>query len=74
MWYECNNDWHYFGMHGFWWLFWVALVLILLFLIFRPVMTSKKSKDTSIDILRRKYASGDISTEEFEERKRALEQ
>ncbi len=75
MWYECNNNWHYFGMHGFWWLFWVALVLILLFLIFRPNnIIGKKGKDSPLEILRRKYASGDISTEEFEERKRKLKE
>ena len=33
----------------------------------------KKGKDSSLEILRQKYASGDISTEEFEERKRVLE-
>jgi len=75
MWYECNNDWHVFGMHGFWWLFWVILVLILLFLIFRPNnIIGRKGKDSSLEILRRKYASGEISTEEFEERKRLLEE
>ena len=55
MWYECNNDWHVFGMHGFWWLFWVILVLILLFLIFRPNnIIGRKGKDSSLEILRRK--------------------
>jgi putative membrane protein len=72
MWYECNNEWHYFGMHGFWWLFWI-IVLVLIFLVFRPYLISKTGKDSSLDILRRKYAAGDISTEEFEERKRVLE-
>lgn len=72
MWYECNNDWHYFGMHGFWWLFWV-IILIVIFLVLKPYLINKKGKDSSLEILRRKYASGDISTEEFEERKRTLE-
>ncbi|MHB1106396.1 MAG: SHOCT domain-containing protein [Lutibacter sp.] len=73
MWYECNNDWHYFGMHGIWWLFWV-IVLIVIFLVLKPYLIGKKGKDSSLEILRRKYASGDISTEEFEERKRVLKE
>tara|TARA_R110000744_G_C19350602_1_gene560393 strand:- start:1444 stop:1572 length:129 start_codon:yes stop_codon:yes gene_type:complete len=38
-----------------------------------PYLIGKKGKDSSLDILRRKYAAGDISKEEFEERKRVLE-
>ena len=73
MWYECNNANHYFGMHGFWWLFWV-IVLIVFFLALKPYLIGgNKGKDSSLDILRRKYAAGDISKEEFEERKRVLE-
>lgn len=72
MWNNCNNEWHYFGMHGIWWLFWIV-ILIIIFLVLRPSLISKKRKDSSLEILRRKYASGDISTEEFEERKRILE-
>ncbi|AMC11786.1 hypothetical protein Lupro_11120 [Lutibacter profundi] len=72
MWYECNNNWHYFGMHGFWWLFWI-IALIVIFLVLKPYLINKKEKDSSLEILRRKYASGNISTEEYEERKRILE-
>tara|TARA_R110002167_G_scaffold144249_1_gene334373 strand:- start:534 stop:662 length:129 start_codon:yes stop_codon:yes gene_type:complete len=39
----------------------------------RPYLIGKKGKDSSLDILRRKYAAGYISKEEFEERKRVLE-
>ena len=73
MWHDCNNEWHYFGMHGFWWLFWVV-ILIAIFLVLKPNLISKKGKDSSLEILRGKYASGDISKEEFEERKRVLEE
>ena len=71
MWQSCNNNWHFFGMHGIWWLFWIV-VLIVIFLILRPYLVSKKEMDSALEILRRKYASGEISSEEFEERKKVL--
>lgn len=72
MWDTCNNNWHYFGMHRFWWLFWV-FVLIVIFLVLKPYLKVKNGKDSALEILSRKYASGEISKEEFVERKKILE-
>jgi putative membrane protein len=73
MMHEWNYEWHFFGMHGLWWLFWVILLLVIFFVAFRGELRTKKKKDSPLDILKRRYASGDISTEEYKERKRALE-
>ena len=73
MMHEWNYEWHFFGMHGLWWLFWVILLLVIFFVAFRGELRIKKKKDSPLDILKRRYASGDISTEEYKERKRALE-
>jgi putative membrane protein len=62
----------FWGMHVFWWLFWIVLI-IGLYGLFEPVRRSK-SRETPLEILQRRYANGEISTEDYEERKKRLEQ
>jgi len=68
---------HYFsggsfwGMHFFWWLFWL-IVIALFFSLLTPVPRSK-ARETPLQTLQRRYAAGEISTEEYEERKQRLE-
>lgn len=52
------------GMHVFWWLFWIAVM----FSPFTPVPRSRR-RETPLELLQRHYTAGDISTEEYEERK-----
>jgi putative membrane protein len=57
---------HYWGMHLFWWLFWLALVVLLLSTGWprsRIVL-----RDGAIDALRTRYAAGEIDEEEYQER------
>lgn len=65
---------HFLGMHYFGWIFWLA-VLIGIFYLLRTAFTSDKNqnKETPVDILKRKYAEGSISIEEYEKRKSILE-
>lgn len=67
--------WSFIGMHPIWWLFW-ALLLIAIFGFATPVprRTLRQSRDNSpLTILQRRYASGQMSTEEYQERKAVLE-
>ena len=67
------NGWSLFGMHFFWWLFWLGLILTT-FTTFTPVPKSQmKSGERALDILRRRYAAGKVTTEEYERRKKVLE-
>ncbi len=59
--------------------FWVLLIVGLVFLI-RYLATSSKNenpdtegKDTALEILKKRYASGEIDKDEFEERRRDLQ-
>lgn len=61
----------FFGMHLFWWLFWFS-VIGLFFSLVTPVPRGRM-RETPLQILQGRYAAGDISTEEYEERKRHLE-
>ena len=60
----------FWGMHMFWWLFWVLLI-VLFFGVATPVPRSR-AKQAPLDILQRRYAAGEISTADYEERKEKL--
>lgn len=61
----------FWGMHIFWWLFW-ALLIVLFFTLVTPV-PKHRVRETPLEILQRRYAAGEISSEEYEERKAKLE-
>ena len=64
----------WFGMHMLWWLFWI-LLLTSLFSFVTPVPRKKArlNRLTPLDILQRRFAAGEITTEDYEERKARLE-
>lgn len=53
----------------FWWIFWILLIAWILLMPYKK----KRKKDTSIDILKKRFASGEITKEEFEETKQLLD-
>lgn len=66
------NGYHFWGMHLIWWFLW----LILLFWIFftpYDVPGKRRKKDSPLDILQKRFASGQITKEEYEEHKKILE-
>lgn len=71
MWHICDGH-HFGGMHFFWWLFWVIIILW-------AIKTSRKNpnqqvKDgTPLDILKKRFANGDVTKEEYEEMKKTIE-
>jgi len=71
MWY--GQGWM-FGMHFLWWIFRIGLIIVLAVLLFRrqPSAPQGPSQPTPLDILERRYAAGEISTAEFEERRARL--
>jgi len=66
------------GMGGFGWLFMVVfwgLVIVGIVFLIRAVLGSEKTgekTETAIDVLKKRYARGEISKEEFEEKKKDL--
>jgi putative membrane protein len=60
-------------------IFWVAIIVGIAFLLKWIVATSGKGEgvragESPMEILRRRYAAGEIGKEEFEEKKKDLEQ
>ena len=66
-----NYDYGFFGMHMLWWLFWIVLISVL-FGLFEPVPKRRIRKDSPLDILQRRFASGEITAEEYQEKKNVL--
>jgi len=64
---------HFWGMHLFWWVLW-AILLAWIFVLPWDIPGERRPRESPLEILRRRYAEGEISTEEFEERKRTLEE
>lgn len=63
---------HFWGMHLVWWFAW----LILLFWIFGTpydIPGQRNKRASSLDILQKRFAAGQISKEQYEEHKALLE-
>jgi len=60
---------HYWGMHVFWWFFWILVVIGIMYWL-RPIEI--KRRDTAIETLRRSYAAGSITEEEYRHRLEVL--
>lgn len=67
-----NGNYYFWGMGWFWWCFWVIIIIVFLIL-FEPVPKQKAKRNTALDILQKRFASGEISKEEYEEKKKVLE-
>ena len=68
-----DNHWM---LGGFMWIFWIALIVGLIFLVKWVVQQNRhveqRHEGSSLDILKNRYARGEIDKEEFEEKKRDL--
>jgi putative membrane protein len=67
--------WHWIGggwfMMGIWWL----VIIVAAVLVVKWAMDQKNVStraDSALDVLKRRYASGEISKEEFEEKRNAI--
>lgn len=65
------EHYHFGGMHFLWWLIWVIL-LFWIFVVPYNIPGQRAKKDTPLDILKRRFASGQINQEEFEEMKKNI--
>lgn len=69
-----GNGFYMGGMHGLWWLFWIALIGALAYAAWgRPSKHRRGSRETPHEVLRRRLASGEIDAQEYEQRKALLD-
>lgn len=68
------NNWN---MPGMGWIFWIILIGLVIWFVFHNIAYSKNrrgSLETPLEILKRRYAEGEITKEEYEEKKKVIEQ
>ena len=62
------------GMHALWWVFWIAVVIALVFWgVGSSTARRNRLREMPREMLRRRLANGEISTEEYEKRKTVLD-
>ncbi|MBU2062757.1 SHOCT domain-containing protein [Flavobacterium frigidarium] len=63
---------NYGGMHLIWWIIWMFF-LIWIFFVPADIPYQKSKKESPLDILKRRFANGELSKEEFQESKKILD-
>ena len=70
MWHMYDGH-NYWGMHSFWWIFWLIIILW-------AIRTSRKNagqqtkEDNALEILKKRFAKGEITKDEYEDMKKTL--
>ena len=71
---SCDGGYFMGGMHWIWWLFWLALIGVIVFYGWgRPDQRQRGPRESPHEVLKRRLANGEISTEEYEQRKLLLD-
>jgi len=65
----CNYYWG--GMHLIWWIVWIFLLFWIFALPFN-IPGQRKKRDSPLDILKRRFALGEITNEEYQEKRNIL--
>lgn len=65
------DGYHFWGMHLFWWIIW-GIMLFTIFVTPYDIPGQRKKKDSPLDILQKRLASGQITNEEYLEKKKML--
>ena len=75
------HNWFWGGGLWFGWVFWVAIIALIIYLVVNQgnknrhvhLPPSYPHQDSPIDILKRRYAKGEITKEQFDQMKKDLE-
>lgn len=67
-----HHGYHFGGMHFFWWIFWIIIV-IWIFATPYNLPGQRTKTETPLEILKKRFAKGEITKEEFDEKKKFLE-
>jgi putative membrane protein len=63
---------YYWGMNFIWWFIWL-LILIWIFAVPYDIPGQRKRRDSPLDILQKRFASGHITNQEYHEKKKILD-
>jgi putative membrane protein len=72
-----GNDGYFFHGGGFMWVFWILIIVGIFFLVQNMMRgnseQSSTNKESPLEILKKRYARGEIEEEEYERRRKELE-
>ena len=76
------HNWFWGGGFWFGWVFWVAIIALIVYLIVNQGNKNRQihlppppptQQDSPLDILKKRYAKGEINKEQFEQMKKDIE-
>ena len=67
-----SNGYNFLGMHYIWWIIWLGFLFWIFFIPY-SIPGERRKKDSPLDILKKRFASGEITKEQYEEHKKILE-
>jgi len=67
-----NDGYHFGGMHFGWWLIW-GIMLFWIFATPYDIPGQRRRKDAPLDVLQKRFASGQITEDEYLAKKKLLE-
>ena len=65
-------EYYYGGMHFIWWLLWASLLFWMCGVLYN-IPGQRKKKDSPLELLQKRFSSGDISRKEYQEKKAILQ-
>jgi putative membrane protein len=63
---------YFWGMHWIWWFFWVLLWVVFFSFMIPMRRSAYRQMQSPLQILQQRYAAGEISGEDYEQRRTAL--
>ncbi len=67
------GSWWFLGMHALWWVFWIVLLVWAFRYGVSTLSRRGPGRETPLELLQRRYAAGELTTQQFEERRSRLE-
>jgi putative membrane protein len=68
-----HHGYHFGGMHFFWWIFWI-IIIIWIFATPYDLPGQRKKTESPLEILKKRFAKGEITKEEYDQKKKVLEE
>jgi putative membrane protein len=66
------ESYHYLGMTLFWWIVW-SVLLLWIFATPYSIPGQRFKKDSALDLLKKRYAKGEINSREYQEMKESMD-
>ena len=66
------DHYQFWGMHFVWWIIWI-IFLFWIFALPNKIPGQRMHRDTPLDLLKKRFASGEISNEEYQKKKKIIE-